>query len=153
MACPSDRFGFKQSLTAEKRGRTAEHELEDGSDEESQEGSELQSGREDDNDSLAEMLPAGGNSNRDDLMDFNQSQQEGFEDEHQDAVPHDEDAVPHDEDAVPHDEDAVPYDEDAVPYDVLDRHQAKNGRRKAPSSTRLSHVRNCFSLLAFADLF
>ena len=139
MACPSDRFGFKQSLTAEKRGRTAEHELEDGSDEESQEGSELQSGREDDNDSLAEMLPAGGNSNRDDLMDFNQSQQEGFEDEHQDAVPHDEDAVP--------------YDEDAVPYDVLDRHQAKNGRRKAPSSTRLSHVRNCFSLLAFADLF
>ena len=139
MACPSDRFGFKQSLTAEKRGRTAEHELEDGSDEESQEGSELQSGREDDNDSLAEMLPAGGNSNRDDLMDFNQSQQEGFEDEHQDAVPHDEDAVPH--------------DEAGVPYDVLDRHQAKNGRRKAPSSTRLSHVRNCFSLLAFADLF
>jgi len=139
MACPSDRFGFKQSLTAEKRGRTAEHELEDGSDEESQEGSELQSGREDDNDSLAEMSPVGGNSNRDDLMDFNQSQQEGFEDEHQDAVPHDEDAVPH--------------DEAGVPYDVLDRHQAKNGRRKAPSSTRLSHVRNCFSLLAFADLF
>lgn len=34
---------------------------------------------------------------------------------------------------------------DTIPYDVLKHHQVKNGRRKAPSPTRLSSVRHCLN--------
>jgi hypothetical protein len=34
---------------------------------------------------------------------------------------------------------------DTIPYDVIKHHQAKNGRRKAPSPTHLSSVRHCLN--------
>jgi len=72
----------------------------------------------------------------DNLSDFDQTQHEGYREER----------------------------EDVAAFDVLERHQAKNGRRKAPSPTRLVSVHSflllksaitdiCFSPLAATPLY